>query len=330
MRIEEVAKLAQVSTATVSRVLNNEPIVKDATRERVMKVVEELNFHPNMMARSLAGGRNRNIGLIVSDIQNPFFLDIYKSLEKEARAQGYEVIVANTHNCRDQLASSLRLMAGQRVAGLAAIISEMEPSLVDELRAYGIPVVLYDVTAQRRNISNVRVNYKEGMEHLAACLYRLGHRRWALAGNQGAPMQTMARVEAALHAVSGYPDVTIRTESGADTLEGGRQAASALFSSGPPFTALLCMSDLMALGALREIRERGMRIPHDISVTGFDDIELAQYSCPPLTSVRVPREQIGQRIWEVLDPSSRMQVENRIFVVPELVVRGSIGPAPRA
>lgn len=295
-----------------------------------MKVVEELNFHPNLMARSLAGGRNPNIGLIVSDIENPYFLDIYKSLEKAARAQDYEVIVANTHNCSEQLAASLRLMAGQRVAGLAAIISEMQPALVDELRRHRIPVVLYDVAAQRRNISNVRVNYRDGMEHLAAYLYRLGHRHLALAGNQGASMETTARVEAALKAVAGYPDVTIRTAFGLDSLEGGRHAARELFSSGPAFTALICTSDFMALGAMREIRERRMRIPHDISVTGFDDIELAQYSCPPLTSVQVPRDQIGQRIWELLDPSRTTQLENRIVVVPELVVRGSTGPAPLA
>src|ERR1035441_7965572 len=162
---------AKVSTATVSRVLNNASVVKGTTRTRVMRAVEELKYHPNLHARSLAGGKSRSIGVIVSNIENPFFLDVYKAVETGAHAEGYEVIMANTDYRSEQLVASIRLMIGRRVAGLAAIVSEMDPELIDELNGSGIPVVFYDVGAPRGNITNIRVNYRRGMETLADYLY---------------------------------------------------------------------------------------------------------------------------------------------------------------
>ena len=144
MNLEEVARRAKVSTATVSRVLNNASAVKGTTRTRVMRAIEELKYHPNLHARSLAGGKSRSIGVIVSNIENPFFLDIYKAVETGARAEGYEVFMANTDYRPEQLVTSIRLMIGRRVAGLAAIVSEMNPELTIELNGYRIPVVIYD------------------------------------------------------------------------------------------------------------------------------------------------------------------------------------------
>src|ERR1035441_5550621 len=133
MSLEEVARRAKVSTATVSRVLNDAAVVKGSTRARVLRAVEALNYHPNLQARSLAKGKSRSIGVIVSNIENPFFLDIYKAVETGAHAQGYELIMANTDYRSSQLVTSIRLMIGRRVAGLAAVVSEMDPALIDEL-----------------------------------------------------------------------------------------------------------------------------------------------------------------------------------------------------
>src|ERR1700683_3735651 len=130
MSLEQVARRAKVSTATVSRVLNNVSLVKNTTRTRVMRAIEELKYHPNLHARSLAGGKSRSIGVIVSNIENPFFLDIYKAVESGTHACEYEVIMANTDYRSEQLVSSVRLMIGRRVAGLAAIVSEMDPELI--------------------------------------------------------------------------------------------------------------------------------------------------------------------------------------------------------
>ena len=129
MNLEQVARRAKVSTATVSRVLNNASVVKTTTRARVMKAIEELKYHPNLHARNLAGGKSRTVGVIVSNLENPFFFDIYKTMEADAHARGYEVLMANTDYRSEQLVASIRLMIGRRVAGLAAIVSEMAQRL---------------------------------------------------------------------------------------------------------------------------------------------------------------------------------------------------------
>ena len=125
MNLEQVARRAKVSTATVSRVLNNASVVKSTTRARVVKAIEELKYHPNLHARSLAGGKSRTIGVIASNMENPFFFDIYKTIESDAHTRGYEVVMANTDYRSEQLVTSVRLMIGRRVAGLAVIVSEM-------------------------------------------------------------------------------------------------------------------------------------------------------------------------------------------------------------
>src|SRR5438105_11680053 len=130
MNLEQVALRARVSTATVSRVLNNASVVKTSTRARVMKAIEELKYHPNLHARSLAASKSRTIGVIVSNMENPFFFDIFQAVEADAHANGYEVFVANTGYRAEQLVRSVRLMIGRRVAGLAAIVSEMDSELI--------------------------------------------------------------------------------------------------------------------------------------------------------------------------------------------------------
>ena len=187
MTLEEVARRARVSTATVSRVLNNGASVKSSTRARVLKVMQELKYSPNLHAQSLAGGRSRTIGVIVSNIENPFFLDVYKTVEAGAHAAGYELVMANTDYSPERLVASIRLMLGRRPAGLAAIVSEMDATLIQELSGHPIPVVFYDVGTPRRNITNIRVDYRSGMAKLSSYLYSLGHRRIGYVGHHTTP-----------------------------------------------------------------------------------------------------------------------------------------------
>src|SRR5882724_3268833 len=255
MNLEQVARRAKVSTATVSRVLNNASVVKPATRTRVERAIEELKYHPNLHARNLAGGKSRSIGVIASNLENRFFFDIYKTIESDAHARGYEVVVANTDYRSEQLVSSIRLMIGRRVAGLAAIVSEMEPALIQELAESRIPVVFYDVGAPRRNITNVRVNYRRGVEKVVDYLHSLGHRRLGFVGHHAMLGPINERMRAVQDAVSRYtPALEVRTAADADTLEGGRQATRALLSNGFQPTAIICVNDVTAVGALRELR----------------------------------------------------------------------------
>src|SRR3954468_13598628 len=218
MNLEQVARRAKVSTATVSRVLNNATVVKTSTRARVMRAIEELKYHPNLHARHLAGGKSTTIGVIVSNMENPFFFDIYKTVESEAHANGFEVVVANTDYRSEQLVSSVRLMIGRRVAGLAAVVSEMDPALIDELNESGIPVVFYDVGAPRENITNIRVNYRRGVEKVIDYLHSLGHRRLGFVGHHAVLGPINERMKAVMDAVARIPSLEVRTAADADTL----------------------------------------------------------------------------------------------------------------
>jgi LacI family transcriptional regulator, galactose operon repressor len=331
MNLEQVARRAKVSTATVSRVLNNASVVKSSTRARVMRAIEELKYHPNLHARHLAGGKSSTIGVIVSNMENPFFFDIYKTVESDAHAGGYEVVVANTDYRSEQLVASIRLMIGRRVAGLAAIVSEMEPALIDELTDSGMPVVFYDVGTPRKNITNIRVDYRRGIEKVVDYLHHLGHRRLGFVGHHAVLGPINERMKTVMDAVARIPELEVRTSADSDTLEGGRQATRSLLGSGFQPTAIVCVNDIMAVGALRELRERGLRVPQDVSVTGFDNVKLSEFCYPALTTVHIPRDRIGHIICERLAPKpDRPDVgDQEIVIDPELVLRDSTGPAAR-
>jgi len=326
MNLDAVARKAGVSTATVSRVLNNLNVVKGSTRTRVLKAAEELKYHPNLHARLLAQGKSRTLGILVSSMENPFFFDIYHALESAAHARGYEVVVANTDYRSEQLVSSVRLMIGWRVAGLAAIVSEMDSHLIQMLTDSKIPMVFYDVGTPQKNITNVRVDYRRGMRKIVEYLHSLGHKRMAFVGHHSTLGPISERRRTFLETVSRIsPNAHTEVVAGADGLEGGRQAVREIYLSGFDPTAIICVNDFMAVGALRQLRDQGVRVPEDVSVTGFDNIKLAEFCSPALTTVHIPREQIGETIFHNLVPEtfSERLTGKEILIDPELVVRES-------
>ena len=330
MNLEEVARRAKVSTATVSRVLNNASVVKTSTRARVMKAIRDLKYHSNLHARSLAGSKSRTLGVIVSNLEEPFFFDIYRTIETEAHSRGHDVVMANTDYRPEQLVASIRLMIGRRVAGLAAIVSEMDPALIKELHEAQIPAVFYDVSVQKQNITTIRVNYRRGIGKILEYLHSLGHRKLGFIGHHAVLEPINERMRTVKKAVTHYPSLEVHTAADADTLEGGREAARSLLSTGFDPTAITCVNDITAVGALRELRERGLRVPQDISVTGFDNVKLAEFCQPALTTVHIPRNRIGHIICSRLLPGDTEEESSNLEIVidPELVVRESTGPAP--
>ncbi|MCS7043266.1 MAG: LacI family transcriptional regulator [Bryobacteraceae bacterium] len=329
MSLEEVARRAGVSTATVSRVLNNLDVVKPSTRARVLKAIAELNYHPNLHARTLAGGRSNTIGMIASNLENPFFFDVFRALDSEARAHGYEVVVAHTDYDPERLVRSVRLMIGRRVAGLAVVVSEMDASLINELRAARTPCVFYDVGRPQERMANIRVNYRRGIERLVEYLHDLGHRRLAFVGHHSTLGPTSEREIAFLDTVKRFPEMEWRTQADRDSFEGGRLAALRILSGGFQPTAIICVNDIMAVGVLRALRDRGLRIPEDVSVTGFDNIRLAEYCEPPLTTVHIPRDEIGRLAFAALVPDRDLPnvAGQEIVLEPEVVLRASTARA---
>ena len=330
MSLKDVAERAGVSSATVSRVLNKNNVVRNATRLRVMKAVEELNYHPNLHARTLAGGKSRTLGMIVSNLENPFFFDIFRTVENDAHAQGYEVVVAHTEYRPEQLAARVRNMLERRVAVLAVIVSEMTPELTLELAGSRIPVVFYDAATPHSSIFNIHVNYRRGMERIVNYLHSLGHHRLAFVGHHSTLGPTGEREQCFIETVSHFASSSEwRTVANQDGPEGGRQAARELLTSGFRPTAIVCVNDFMALGVLRELRDQGLRVFEDVSVTGFDNIKLSEFSYPRLTTVDIPRERIGHFVFQRLVPDpTRRPVARDILLDPELVLRESAGPVP--
>lgn len=332
MKLEDVAKRAKVSIATVSRVVNNVGPVKGTTRARVLKVIQELKYHPNIHARNLAGGKSRTVGMIVSNLENPFFLDVFRALEADAHRRGYEVLVANTDYRPKQLVTSVHMMMGRRLAGLAVIVSEMDPSLMQELADSNLPVVFYDIGTPARNISNIKVRYQKTMEKIVEYLHSLGHRRMGFVGHHTGLDPLMERKRAFLETMERFAgDVEYATAADRDGPLGGQQATRQLFSSGFRPTAIICVNDFMAIGVLKELRELGLSVPRDVSVTGYDNINLSQFTFPPLTTVNIPRERIGHLAFQSLVPDHGDESPaggREIVIEPELVIRESTGPAP--
>jgi len=330
MTLEEVARRAGVSPSTVSRVLNNTGRVGEGTRARVLKIAKALKYRPDIHARTLAGGNSRTLGVIVSNLQNPFFLDIFRVIEADALEAGYAVVVANTDYRPQQLAAAAHWMLGRRLAGLALVVSEKEPAVIGDLAAEEIPVVFYDVGSPGPNVTNVKTDYYRGMQRVVEYLYALGHRRMAFVDHH-ADLQPLEDRKTSFHkAVGRFSNGMVSAEAhGSDSPAGGYQAARDLLDSGFMPSAIICVNDFMALGVLRALRERGLTVPEDVSVVGYDNIGLSEYATPPLTTVNVPRDQIGHAVSSALLPSQRPSKDRarEIIILPELIVRDSTGPA---
>lgn len=330
MSLEDVARRARVSTATVSRVLNNVAGVKASTRSRVLKAIEELKYYPNAHARALAGGESRALGLIVSNLENPFFLDIFRTLEQEAHAHGYEVLVANTDYDSQWLNSSVNLMLGRRVAGIALIVSEIDPSILDRLEERHVRTVVYDVGAPRKGILSIKTNYRRGIERVCDYLRSLGHSKFAFVGHHTSLGPLGDRKRTFVDVMQRCsPAVEFTAVSDSDDYAGGRRAVQKLFASGFQPTAILCVNDFMAMGVLRQLRDSGIDVPGQVSVTGFDNITLSEVVYPALTTLHIARDQIGRQIFASLTSeqhSAAAQLE--IVMTPELIVRESTGRAP--
>lgn len=324
--LQDVAKLAGVSTATVSRVLNNIGVVKDATKAKVLKAVEELKYYPNIHARALAGGSSKTLGLVVSNLENPFFLDVFRALEGEARDKGYEVLIANTDYDPDRLVSSVQLMLGRRVAGLALIVSEIAPHLLDELSERKVRTVVYDVGSPRPNIMSIKTHYRRGMQRVVEYLFNMGHRRMAFVSHHTSLGPVSERNQAFTDAVKRHgTQVEFRSVASDDGYQGGREAVRELIESGFTPSAIVCVNDFMAVGVLRQLREYGLRVPEDVSVTGFDNISLSEMIVPSLTTLHIPCDSLGRKIFSLLTDKGDAQRET--VIDPELVLRESTGPA---
>ncbi len=334
MSIREVAKRANVSTATVSRAIHHDSRVNAETAERVWHAIRELNYYPNVHARSLASGRSHIAGLIVSDITNPFFPELVQGFAEAALESGYDTLVASTNYDAARTSLAIRRMLERKADGVAIMTSEMDESLIAELKNRNVPMVFLDVAEPGRLISNLRVDYADGVGTAVRHLISLGHRRIGFLSGPDNLKSARVRREAFLECLSNaglaIEDPRMVTDGG-HRIDGGFDAMQRLLALDERPTAVLASNDLTAIGALRAIRTAGLRVPEDISVVGFDDIQLAAFTDPPLTTVRLPRTEIAERAFECLARNMDLGQEDGTEPVigTKLVVRASTAPYHR-
>lgn len=333
MDIREIARRANVSTATVSRAINRVPTVDPRLAERVWKVVEESGYYPNIQARALVSGRSRIFGLVVSEITNPFFPEIVQAFEDTAVEHGYEVLLVSTVHDPKRMELSVRRMVERRVDGVAVMTFGMEDLLLDNPKFDDVPLVFVDVGPKRPSVSTIRIDYQRGIREAVRHLANLGHQKLAFISGPLSLKSAVARCNAFEKSIEeiGLPADCRYIVEGDHTIEGGMKAAATLLALRTPPTAVLCSNDMTGLGVMRKCYEEGLSIPGDLSVVGFDDIKLAQFVLPPLTTVRMSQAKLARMAFRAL--LAKVQGEGAAhdgsteFVLEtNLIVRDSTAP----
>lgn len=323
----DVARAAGVSRMTVSRVINDKGEISPATRQRVLEVIEELDYRPSSIARGLATRKTTTIGLVVPDIANPFFSDLACGVADRAYSEGYNVFLCNTHENLHRELHILDSLVEQRVDGLMLCSSRLPDEMLRKALRRHSAAVLVNRRLADSDVGTVVLTDKQGAGTAAMHLLGSGHRAIGfLAGpaNSYSGRQRAEGFRAALSAagVSYNPAWVRHCSSG---MEGGRETALEMLAQHPELTALFCYNDLVAVGALQACTILGRRVPDDVAIVGFDDIPLAGLINPPLTTCHVPRVELGDRAVELLleGIAGRAEECTEIALRPELVVRAS-------
>ena len=333
--IREVAEKAGVSLGTVSNVLNRPEMVAEATRQRVQAAIEELAFVRNASAHQLRAGRSHHLGLVVLDVMNPFFTEVARGIEDAANEAGYVVILCNSDNSPEKEGRYLRVLEEQRTAGVLITPTRNTIRNLQHLRQQEIAVVLLDRPGQESGLCSVAVDDVRGGELATKHLLELGHRQIAFVSGPLSIRQCEERrrgMRLAIKEAGLDPrQVMVEIPAAAQSARAGEQCVEALLHHPRKPTAVFCANDLLALGLMRGLVQRGIAIPDEIALIGYDDVEFASALSPALSSVRQPKYQLGHTAAELLlreiaEVEEHQHQHQHILYQPELVVRASTLP----
>lgn len=333
--IHEVAKLAGVSPATVSRVRNGLATVDKKLAKKVWQAIEQLGYVPNPQARALVSGRSRVLGLLISEMTNPFYPELIEAFENIAGENDFEVMVGSATSDKERTRVFIRRLVQRRVEGVAVMTFRVESDYLNELIAQDIPLVTVSVGVNAARSLVLDVDYDHGINQAVQHLAVLGHRGIGFVGGP-APHPTNERRKAAfLQSVQriGLAPKAAPIFLSDHTFEGGMQAAEHFLRLKEVPTAIVCANDLMAIGILRVLLERGIRVPDEMSVVGFDDIHLAEFAYPPLSTIRLSREDLAREAFKglmALEARKDSTPLSPIRITTTLVVRRSTASPERA
>ena len=327
--IRDIAKRAGVSTATVSRALATPGVVTAKTRALVEAAVRDLDYKPNALASSLRRLRTENIVVVVPDIHNPFFSGVVQGIEHVAHTHGHKVLLGESQNSQQRLDTYAAMLVRKEADGLI-LLGALLPSIVERAVSAGVvppvPIVMACEYFTGLQAPTVRIDNVAAAATATEHLLQLGHRRIAMiTGPSGNPL-VKDRLKGYRQQLA-KADVTVPAEyvaRGDFTLQSGYQAMQKLFALPQKPTAVFCANDEMAMGAIRAAKDAGKRVPQDLSVVGFDDIQFAEYYDPPLTTIRQPRREIGETAMRlILDVFAKRNAPTTVVLPHALVVRGS-------
>jgi LacI family fructose operon transcriptional repressor len=327
---KDVASRAGVSIATVSRVVNGLPNVRPELRRRVLRVVKRLNYQPSRAAQRLRAKRSRVIGLVISDIQNPFFTSVVRGAEDAAYERGYSLVLCDSDEDPEKERLYVDVMRAEGVAGVILATTSEALSHIRNLLAHNIPIVAIDRRIKDRRVDSVLVANAKGAFLAVEHLLSLGHRRICMVSMRSIPTGH-ERQAGYLRALRKYGVRGARSliRLGVPKPEGGYKLARELLDLEPRPTALFVDNNMMMLGALEAIRESGLRVPEELSVVGFDDMPWATLLHPPLTTVAQPTNELGRRAVE--DLLERLDQPNKpvshVQLMPKLIIRESTAAA---
>lgn len=337
--IQDVAKTAHVSKSTVSRVLSgNYEYMRADTREKVELAVKRLGYRPSSIAQSLTSKRTNTAAILISDIGNPFYPDVIHGVEQVAFENQYGIFLCNTNYDLDRGLELIRSLVDKRVDGVMLMSSSMTDDWLDELTDNGIPTVVldWDIQLAQRNLSTIQVDFEPGIKAAVNHLVSLGHTRFAhVSGPLTWPTSRTRRdvFLSALKLHQIFPE-NVPILEGNLRMDGGRQAAIQLMGLSERPTAIFAANDLTALGLMAELKAQGLRIPQDVSIVGLDDIYLSSQSDPPLTTVALPRREIGELAMKMLLRWFKTGIEAQALPMIEkvessLVIRASTAASTR-
>jgi LacI family transcriptional regulator len=282
--------------------VNKVSTVNPQLAKRVWNVIEELGYYPNTQARALVSGRSRIFGLIISDIANPFFPEIVQVFERIAVQHHYEILLSSTNHDPKRMELSIRRMLERRVEGVAVLTFGMEEELIEHLHVRKVPVVFVDVGPPRPRVSNIRIDYLHGIRQAVQHLAALRHEKIGFISGPLRLKSAMTRQQAFLKSMQeiGLPAPSNYIVEGDHTMEGGMLAFSQLSAQSEHPTAVICSNDMTAIGVMRKSHESKIAIPDNLSVIGFDDIRLAQFMIPPLTTIQMSQSEIARLAFDAL------------------------------
>jgi DNA-binding LacI/PurR family transcriptional regulator len=326
--IKDIARLARVSHPTVSRALQNSPLVNKQTAAKIRKIADEAGYRASAVARGLVTRRTRTIGLVVSRVDDPFAGEVAGGIEQTANDHGYEVFLASSNADPERERKVVQALAERRVDGIIVTSSRVGALYLPLLAELNVPIVLVNDQYPGAFVHSVMIANQKGSRMAVEHLIGLGHRRIAYVGDQlgyQSDAERLAGYEEAL-AAAGIEFATELAVKGDGRPEAAIEATDELLALANPPTAICCYNDMTALGAIRAIRGHGLRVPEDVSVTGFDDLFFAAYLQPALTTVRQPMRQMGQTAMENLFKlMSGEESVAQVKVAAELTVRASTG-----